>query len=144
MVHELLERREIYVPRELVFDAWTDVKHLGGWYVPGACTAERVEANPVRGGAWDVAWTDARGAQFEESGRFDELVRPERLCWSLRLSGVDLEPCESRLRLLLENLGGACRVELCHEGLADPGWQGRYAALWPQRIDALLEYFSAI
>ncbi len=144
MVKEFFERREFYVPRDLVFDAWTDANHLSGWYLPAGATAQHIELNPVVGGTWSVAWTGADGAGFAETGTLEALTRPERIAWRLRVVGPVAPDCDTGLELRLVDLRGACRIELRHQGLADPSWRDRYAQLWPDRLDALLEYFSVI
>lgn len=41
-------------PRELVFEAFTDPKHLMKWWGPHGCTVTACETDPRNGGAWCI------------------------------------------------------------------------------------------
>lgn len=144
MTRELVQRRELYVPRDLVFDAWTDERQLSGWYLDADCTVQQLQVRATVGGTWSLAWTDRQGAAFAETGTFEALDRPAGLSCGLRLSGPAERTCDTRLTLGLVDLGGACRIELQHGGFPSEAWRDRYAALWSRRLDNLLDFFSVI
>ena len=84
MVNDALEPskivREFDAPRQLVFDAWTQVKHLTNWMFPiSGCTCEFVSANIVEGGESLHKLTMPNGNQMWLLTKYEEVNPPERL-----------------------------------------------------------------
>lgn len=52
---ELVISRIFDAPRELVFEAFTDPKHLTKWWGPHGCTLISCEADPRTGGTWSIS-----------------------------------------------------------------------------------------
>ncbi|MBX2883485.1 MAG: SRPBCC domain-containing protein [Granulosicoccus sp.] len=72
--------REFKAPRQLVFAAWTQVKHLNNWMFPmPGCKCEYVSANIVTGGKSLHKITMPDGNQMWLLTRYEEVVSPERL-----------------------------------------------------------------
>jgi uncharacterized protein YndB with AHSA1/START domain len=139
--------RELYLPRELVFDAWTQGEHLAQWYAPDDCLADAV-VEPVAGGRFEVAWSDPSGGRFREAGTFAEVSPPEGFVCTLARSRADADVEQTRLSLELADLVDACRITLREEAAA--GGETSDARLeefrqrWESRLDRLEGYFSAI
>ena len=49
---ELIVTRDLDAPRALVFDAWTDVKHLANWWGPNGFTTTTRAIDVRPGGTW--------------------------------------------------------------------------------------------
>ncbi|MFK7994892.1 MAG: SRPBCC domain-containing protein [Granulosicoccus sp.] len=72
--------REFNAPRQLVFDAWTQVKHLNNWMFPmPGCQCEFVAANIVDGGQSLHKITMPDNNQIWLLTKYEEVVSPERL-----------------------------------------------------------------
>jgi len=72
--------REFNAPRQLVFDAWTQVKHLNNWMFPMAgCQCDFVSANIVDGGNSLHKITMPDGNQMWLLTKYEEVAPPERL-----------------------------------------------------------------
>ena len=72
--------REFDAPRQLVFDAWTQVEHLNNWMFPmSGCTCEYVSANIVNGGESLHKLTMPNGNQMWLLTKYEEVIPPERL-----------------------------------------------------------------
>src|SRR5581483_8088185 len=56
----LVIARTLDAPRELVFEAFTDPKHLARWWGPNGCTIISCAADPVVGGTWRIAMRTPR------------------------------------------------------------------------------------
>ncbi|MDB5337901.1 MAG: hypothetical protein JWN70_3520 [Planctomycetaceae bacterium] len=73
-------------PRTLVFQAWTDPKHVANWWGPKGF------ANPVctmdvrPGGAHRVVMRSPDGVDYPVTGFFKEIVEPERLVMTMDCS----------------------------------------------------------
>jgi uncharacterized protein YndB with AHSA1/START domain len=73
--------RDIDAPRALVFEAWTDPKHLVHWYSAGdGWTTPFADVDLRVGGEFRVGFADPDGKHdFVFWGRYDEITPPSRL-----------------------------------------------------------------
>jgi uncharacterized protein YndB with AHSA1/START domain len=70
-------------PREVVWKAWTDPRHLMSWWGPRAHPAETVEADVRVGGRWRHCLRAVEdGSELRHGGVFREVVPPERLVFT--------------------------------------------------------------
>jgi uncharacterized protein YndB with AHSA1/START domain len=63
----------------LVFDAWTDPKHLAQWWGPHAFTNPICEMDLRPGGAYRIVMRSPDGVDYPIKGVFREIVRPSRI-----------------------------------------------------------------
>src|SRR6201747_1299660 len=76
---EIVITRVISAPRELVFEAFTEVRHLSRWWGPeGFTTTTRAFEFRV-GGEWDFVMHGPDGTDFQEWISWTEIVPPERI-----------------------------------------------------------------
>jgi len=76
---EIVMSRVISAPRELVFGAFTQVRHLSRWWGPeGFSTTTRSFEFRV-GGAWDFVMHGPDGTDYQEWITWREIVPPERI-----------------------------------------------------------------
>jgi len=72
--------REFNAPRQLVFDAWTQVKHLNNWMFPmTGCTCEFVSANIENEGSSLHKVTMPNGHEMWLYTKYEEVRAPEKL-----------------------------------------------------------------
>lgn len=88
---EVIMTRIINAPRELVFEAWTEAKHLEKWFGPRIFTAE-AESDPRPGGAYRLTMigTDAAPAEYKGpypmKGIYKEFIKPEKIVFTQDLT----------------------------------------------------------
>jgi len=76
---EIVISRVIDAPRELVFEAFTEVRHLSQWWGPdGFSTTTRSFEFRV-GAAWDFVMHGPDGTDYQEWISWTEIVPPERI-----------------------------------------------------------------
>lgn len=76
---EIVISRTIAAPRELVFHAFTEVRHLSQWWGPeGFTTSTRAFEFRV-GGVWDFAMHGPDGTDYPEWITWTEIVPEERI-----------------------------------------------------------------
>jgi uncharacterized protein YndB with AHSA1/START domain len=76
---EIVITRVIDAPRELVFEAFTEVRHLARWWGPeGFGTTTRAFEFRV-GGEWDFVMRGPDGTEYQEWITWTELAPPERI-----------------------------------------------------------------
>src|ERR1041384_8195916 len=71
--------RTIDAPRELVFEAFTDVGHLSRWWGPDGFTTDTRSFDFRVGGVWDFVMHGPDGTDFQEWITYREIVPPERI-----------------------------------------------------------------
>jgi uncharacterized protein YndB with AHSA1/START domain len=74
--------RTFDAPRDLVFDAWTDPKHLAQWWGPHHFTNPRCEFDARPGGAIHIDMRGPDGTVYPMKGEVKEVVRPSRLVFT--------------------------------------------------------------
>jgi uncharacterized protein YndB with AHSA1/START domain len=76
---EIVISRVIRASRELVFEAFTEVRHLSRWWGPeGFTTTTRAFEFRV-GGVWDFVMHGPDGTDYQEWISWTEIVPPERI-----------------------------------------------------------------
>src|SRR5687767_11191856 len=79
---DLVLEREVDVPRELVWAAWTMPEHIKEWFCPRPwrVTGCRVDLRP--GGEFSSTFRGPEGQEFPNNGCFLEVVPMERLVFT--------------------------------------------------------------
>jgi len=107
---EIVITRVITAPRELVFEAFTEVQHLSRWWGPdGFTTTTRAFAFRV-GGEWDFVMHGPDGTDYQEWITWTELAPPERIVLLHGEFRGDPNAFESVLTFELD--GAATRIEM--------------------------------
>lgn len=85
---EIVTTRLIDAPRELVFEAWTDPKHVAHWFGPDGfvTTTHSMDVRP--GGVWRFTMRGPDGKEWPNVVTYEQVVPPERLVY---LHGDDRE-----------------------------------------------------
>ncbi len=78
----LVITRVFDAPRELVFKAWTDPKHMAQWWGPKGFTNPVCELDARPGGAIRIDMRGPDGVVYPMKGVFHEIVEPERLVFT--------------------------------------------------------------
>lgn len=76
---EIVISRLISAPRELVFEAFTEVRHLSRWWGPDGFTTTTRSFDFREGGVWDFVMHGPDGTDYQEWITWTEIVRPERI-----------------------------------------------------------------
>ena len=107
---EIVISRVINAQRELVFEAFTEVRHLSRWWGPdGFTTTTRAFAFRV-GGEWDFVMHGPDGTDYQEWISWTEIDPPERIALRHGASRDDPNAFASVLTFAPE--GAATRIEM--------------------------------
>lgn len=79
---KIITMRVFDAPRELVWNAWTDPKHLSQWWGPNGFTTTTQHFDIRAGGQWRFVMHGPDGRDYENIVTYDEIVKPERLTYS--------------------------------------------------------------
>jgi uncharacterized protein YndB with AHSA1/START domain len=96
--------REFEAPRELVFEAFTDPKHLAQWWGPYGFTTTTSAFDFSEGGVWRFVMHGPDGRDYQNRITFDEIQRPERIRYH-HGGADDVEPVQFRTTVTFEDLG---------------------------------------
>ncbi|MBL8517505.1 MAG: SRPBCC domain-containing protein [Betaproteobacteria bacterium] len=90
---EIVIARWLDAPRDLVFEVWTDPKHIREWWGPEGFSNTRCEADFRVGGEFHTHLLGPDGVTYPCKGIYREIVVPERVVYE----GVpdDGHPCGS-------------------------------------------------
>ncbi len=107
---EIVISRVISAPRELVFEAFTEVRHLSRWWGPeGFTTTTRAFEFRV-GGVWDFVMHGPDGTDYQEWITWTEIAPPERIALLHGESRGDPNAFESVWTFAPD--GAATRIEM--------------------------------
>jgi len=76
---EIVISRVIGAPQELVFEAFTQVRHLSRWWGPEGFTTTTRSFEFRVGGEWDFVMHGPDGTDYQEWITWREIVPPERI-----------------------------------------------------------------
>jgi uncharacterized protein YndB with AHSA1/START domain len=89
MTRELTLTRVIDAPRDLVWAAWTEPKHMAKWWGPKHFTNPVCELDVRPGGKILIHMRAPDGATHPMPGVFSEVIKPERLVFTAYAEGLD-------------------------------------------------------
>jgi uncharacterized protein YndB with AHSA1/START domain len=107
---EIVISRLIDAPRELVFEAFTEVRHLSQWWGPEGFTTTTRAFEFRDGGVWDFVMHAPDGTDYQEWITWTEIAPPERIALLHGESRGDPNAFESVLTF--EPDGVATRIEM--------------------------------
>jgi uncharacterized protein YndB with AHSA1/START domain len=105
----LIGTREYDAPRELVFAAFTDPKHLAQWWGPNGFSLTTLSFDMRPGGVWRFVMHGPDGRDYQNRVTYEEVTPPERLVYR-HGGGEDVEPVQFRQVITFEDLGGRTRI----------------------------------
>jgi uncharacterized protein YndB with AHSA1/START domain len=109
---EIVLTRVYEAPRELVWTAWTDPKHVVHWWGPDGFTNTIHEMDVRPGGVWRFVMHGPDGRDYKNRINFIEVERPERLVYT-HGGDDDVEPVSFHVTVTFEDQGsGRTKVTL--------------------------------
>jgi uncharacterized protein YndB with AHSA1/START domain len=107
---EIVISRVIDAPPELVFEAFTEVRHLSRWWGPEGFTTTTQSFEFRAGGVWDFVMHGPDGTNYTEWITWTEIAPPERITLLHGESRGDPNAFESVL--MFEPVGAATRIQM--------------------------------
>lgn len=107
---EIVVSRVINAPRELVFEAFTEVRHLSRWWGPDGFTTTTRSFEFRVGGEWDFVMHGPDGTDYQEWICWTEIAPPEQI--ALRHGEFRGDPNAFESILTFAPDGAATRLEM--------------------------------
>ncbi len=141
---EIIMTRVFDAPRELVFKACTDPKHIPQWWGPKylTTTVDKMEVRP--GGLWRFVQRDADGNEYAFHGVYHDSVSPEWVVYTFEWEGmpghvlmetVTFEEQDGKTKLTDKSVFQSVEDR---DGMLQSGMEEGAAETW-DRLDELLK-----
>jgi uncharacterized protein YndB with AHSA1/START domain len=146
---ELIIKRVFDAPREIVFKAWTDPKHLAQWWGPNGFTNPVCELDVQPGGAIRIDMRGPDGTIYPMTGAYQEIIEPERLVFTSAALDEEGNPLfEVLTTATFAEQGGKTKLTLQARVIkstakAAPYLKGMEVG-WTQSLERLAEYVAKL
>lgn len=127
-------------PRALVFQAWTQPRHLKNWSAPHGFKVPVNEGELRPGGPWRAVMVMPDGTKLELGGFYTKVVENKLLVFTHRWAG-DPGPETVVTVRFADAPGGRTRLKFEQTGFASPESRDGHAGGWGEcfeRLEALL------
>ena len=104
--------RTLGAPRELVWAAFTDPKHVSKWFGGRGFETLVCEMDVRPGGIWKHVMRTPNGAELAMEVEYLEVKKPERLVWQSTDYGKTTKQPASRMTVTLEAAGNETKWKL--------------------------------
>jgi uncharacterized protein YndB with AHSA1/START domain len=108
---EIVTSRVFDAPRDVVFQAFTDPKHIDHWYGPRGFKTKTLGMDVRPGGAWNYVMHHEQYGSFKNRVRYREVARPSRLTYT-HDSGMDGDPAAFEVTVTFEEVSGKTKVTM--------------------------------
>ena len=139
---EIIVNRVIEAPRDLVFAAFTEQKHIEQWWAPKGATTHEMKVKP--GGVWRYS-QPIRGSDQAFKVDFVEITKPTRLIYDYGSDGPNA-PEPVRTTVTFEEVGGKTEItlQLLFATKADREQAVKYGAIVGamQALEELADYLA--
>jgi uncharacterized protein YndB with AHSA1/START domain len=125
----IIGTRVFDAPRDLVFSAWTNPRHLAQWWGPNGFTTSTHSFEFRPGGVWRFVMHGPDGRDYQNRITFDEIMPPERIVYR-HSGGDDVEPVQFTQTVTFEDLGN---------GQTRMTWHGKFPSA-EERAHVIREY----
>lgn len=143
---ELHITRYFDAPRELVFQAWTDPKHLQRWEnAPIGFTTTTVKSDIRPGGEFKVCMHSPEGVDHWLQGVYTEVVPPERLAFTHTWLRADGTPgVQTLVTLTFTDRGNRTELTLRQTGFDTVAARDGHDRGWNSTLDRLAGYLAEL
>ena len=142
--YALVIERIFDAPRELVFKAWIDPKHLVHWLGPQGFTGTIIKMDVRPGGAYRFHLRSAEGMEYWQQGVYREIVEPHRFVRTCVWADADGNPTspETLMTVIFEEHEG--RTKLTFEQVFESAEvREEHRIGTASALDRLAEYLAA-
>lgn len=147
---ELVLTRDVDIPREKIFQAWTRPELMKQWFVPRPWTLSKAETDVRPGGASLIVMRSPDGQEFPNQGVYLEVVPNEKLVFTDAYTSAWVPSANPFMTVTLtfDDLGGGrtrytARVLHWTEENRKKHEEMGFFPGWNQCLDQLVELMSA-
>lgn len=140
-VGDLLMTRELDVPRQKVFEAWSNPENLKQWFGPKGCGMWKFNVEFRVGGKLEFGYTGPDGTQYPPFiGTYVNIEEPKKIVFSGRLHGPEGQ--NVRIVITFEEANRKTKLTV-HQTYERESFATRGAPEgWRQTLDQLAEFLA--
>src|SRR5262245_50490375 len=140
----LVITRAFDAPRELVFQAWTDPRHLMRWWGPRDHPATKLDMDIRPGGTWrGCLRSNADGRELRHGGVFREVSPPERLVFTFAWEEEGERGMQTLVTVTFADQGGKTLMTFRQEPFQSMDERESHRGGWTSTFDRLEEQLRA-
>lgn len=140
----LVLTRTFQAPAALVFDAWSDPKHLGRWWGPNDFTLPHCEQDFRVGGRYRFCMRGPDGSDHWVRGEYTLIDRPHRLVFTWLREDADGDIwCDTVVAITLEQRGAVTLLTLNQTTFATVPHCEEHSVGWNECLDRLVRYVGS-
>jgi uncharacterized protein YndB with AHSA1/START domain len=130
-------------PRQLVFDAWTQARHLEHWWGPNGFTLSTCQVDLRPGGTFLLGMRGPDGTDYPFPGVYEEIVAPERI---VTVGTIHAQSGKKvRTTVTFGEQGGKTIVDVEQVYLFEADDSTRGAKIgWTQSLDRLVAHLASL
>lgn len=136
----LMIKRRFNAPPALVFAAWTEPKHMLGWWATKDAVTLHAEADLKVGGRFRVVFQTPDGEKHDVSGAFREITPNNKLVMSWAWATTPER--ESQVTLFFRPDGVGTSLTLKHEFFFDETARDDHDRGWNDALDNLGKFLT--
>ena len=140
----LVLTRTFHAPAALVFDAWSDPKHLVRWWGPNDFTLPQCEQDFRVGGRYRFCMRGPDGSDHWVRGEYTLIDRPHRLVFTWLREDADGDIwCDTVVAITLEQRGAVTLLTLNQTTFATVPHCEEHSVGWNECLDRLVRYVGS-
>ncbi|MBI5094954.1 MAG: SRPBCC domain-containing protein [Candidatus Hydrogenedentes bacterium] len=140
---ELVITRDFDAPRELVFNAWTDPKHIVQWFGPRDYPSTQMDMDVRVGGVWRGCLKSTEGKpDLWLGGVFREIAKPERLVFTFAWEEPGERGLETVVAITFSEHEGKTRMTFRQTPFQSVTERDGHHYGWSSTFDRLAEYVA--
>ena len=140
----LVLTRTFQAPAALVFDAWSDPKHLVRWWGPNDFTLPHCEQDFRVGGRYRFCMRGPDGSDHWVRGEYTLIDRPHRLVFTWLREDADGDIwCDTVVAITLEQRGAVTLLTLNQTTFATVPHCEEHSVGWNECLDRLVRYVGS-
>jgi uncharacterized protein YndB with AHSA1/START domain len=143
-LRELLITRVFDARRELVFQMWTDPRHLAHWWGPRDYPASEINADVRPGGRWRHCLRSIEGNKdLWLGGTFREIAPPDRLVFTFAWEEEGERGLETLVTVTFADEGGKTRMTFRQVPFESEEERDGHQGGWNSSFDRLAQRLAA-
>lgn len=141
--YQLLLEREFNASRDLIFEVWSEPKHLANWWGPSGFSMPSCELDFRVGGKYRICMRSPEGEDHWVRGEYKVIDEPQRLVFTwLRENPDGSIWCETLVEVSFESAGDRTRFRMLQSGFESAAHRDEHRGGWSECLNRLADYVT--
>lgn len=141
--YQLLLEREFRAPRDIVFEVWSEPKHLANWWGPNGFSMPSCEVDFRVGGKYRICMRSPAGEDHWVRGEYKVIDEPERIVFTwLRENPDGSIWCDTLVEVSFEASSDSTRFRMLQTGFGSAAHRDEHRGGWSECLNRLAAYVT--